>query len=72
VSTQVASVAVNTGIRSVGNVAIVRAVVGGLGSVRVGARRLVTVVGESVLDLVDDVRHDDDDDEGGMCRSRKV
>jgi hypothetical protein len=58
VSVQVATVTVDARVGGVGNVAVMRAMVGGLGGVVVGARRLVTVVGESVLDLVDDVRHD--------------
>lgn len=54
VSVQVATVTVDARVGDVGNVAVMRAMVGGLGRVVM----LVTVVGESVLDLVDDVRHD--------------
>jgi hypothetical protein len=58
-SADVATVTVNARVGSIGDVAVVRTVVGGLGRVMVGAGRLVTVIGESILDLMDNVRHDD-------------
>lgn len=59
VSSDVAAVTVDARVSSISDVAVVRAVVGGLGRVVVGAGRLVTVIGESILDLMDNVRHDD-------------
>jgi hypothetical protein len=59
-SADVAAVAVDARVCGIGNVAVVRTVVGGLGRVMVGAGRLVTVIGESILDLMDNVRHDDE------------
>jgi hypothetical protein len=60
VSAYMAAVTVDARVGGIGDVAVVGTVVGGLSRIVVGARVLVTVVGgESVLDLVNDVRHDD-------------
>jgi hypothetical protein len=58
-SANVATVTVDARVGGIGNVAVVRTVVGGLGRVMVGAGRRVTVIGESILDLMNNVRHDD-------------
>lgn len=63
----VAAVTVDAGVGRVGDVAVMRTVVGGLGrvvvvgvicSIALGVP-VVTVVGESTLDFMDDIRHDE-------------